>query len=399
VYIARQPILDREQQVAGYELLFRTGGGPIRDGVFATASVAAKTFADPAFADALGPHRGFINVDAPFLQGDLVEFLPPRRTVLELLETTRFTPEVVARCRELKAQGYMLASDDYAGDRAAIAPALALLDIVKVDLPRLDGREPAAIARELPGKTLLAEKVETQADYLRFRDAGYALFQGYYFARPETVGKAAPDPGRFAALRLLALALDDQAEDSAIEEEIKREPGLGIGVLRLVNSAAAGLSRPVSSLREALVFLGRRQLRLWLQLLVYLGTKGGDPARQPLLQLAAVRGKVMEILARRMGRASERAFLAGLISLFHVAVGVPIGELMQRLHLDDELAAALTARSGEIGALLSLAEAMERADDAAVAQGLEPFPALAPEDLLAATETALRWAGGIGAPG
>jgi EAL and modified HD-GYP domain-containing signal transduction protein len=314
VYIARQPILDREQRIAGYELLFRTGGGPIEDGTWATASVAGKTFADPAFADALGPHRGYINVDAAFLASEMVEVLPPRKIVLELLETTRFTPEVVARCRELKAKGYVLASDDYARDRAAIAPALELLDIVKVDLPQLNGRDPAAIARELRGKTLLAEKVETEGDFHRFRDAGYALFQGYYFARPETVGKAEPDPGRLAALRLLALASDDEAEDAAIEAEIKREPGLGIGMLRLVNSAASGLPQPVSSMREALVFLGRRQLRLWLQLLVYLGAKGGDPARQPLLQVAAVRGKTMEILARDVRakghslRGSSRSF-------------------------------------------------------------------------------------------
>ena len=314
MYIARPPILDRESRIAGYELLFRAGGGPIADGRHATATVVQKVFLDAGFGEALGPHPGFVNVDADFLRSEEIELLAPERAVLELLETVEFTPEVVARCEALRAKGYRLAADDWAGDRTAIAPVLGLLDIVKVDLPRLAHREPAALARELPGKTLLAEKVETESEYRRFRDAGFALFQGYYFARPQTLGAARPDPVRLGALRVLARLADEDADEKALEEEIKREPGVALGLLRLANPASGGLARPIGSLREALLYVGRRQLRLWLQLLVYLGAAGGEPARAPLLQLAAVRGKAMEILARRSGRAGELESMCARIS-------------------------------------------------------------------------------------
>ena len=394
MYLARQPIVDVHRRIAGYELLFRTGGEAIADGGRATASVAASAFADPAFADLLGRHRGFINVDTAFLESDLVEFLPPQRIVLEILETTCFTPAVVARCGELKAKGYRLASDDYRGDHAAIAPALALLDIVKVDLPFLGGRDPGAIARSLPGMAMLAEKVETEAQFLQCRDAGYVLCQGYHFARPAVLGRTGGDTSRAAALAPLSV-LEQDGEDPEVEDAIKRHPALVVGLLRQVNAAATGLAKPIDSLRQAQLHLGRRQVRLWLLLLVYLGAEGGDPVDNPLVQMAAVRAKTMECLARRLGCSGERAFLAGMVSLFDVAVGLPMDDIVGRLSLDAEIARALLAGEGALGSLLRLARATEADDGPGVSRALAELPGLAPEHLLEATDAALRWAGAM----
>lgn len=393
MYIARQPILDRERRLAGFELLFRSAEpGPPRDGVLATAQVAAKAFSDPTFSDVLGAHRGFINTDADFLASELVEFLPPDRVVLEILEDTSFTPDLIARLRALRAQGYALAADDFRGDSARLAPVLDLLDIVKLDLPYLEGQPLKSLVRTLRGCALLAEKVETQAQYETYAAVGCSLFQGYFFARPEAVGHVVPDAGKLAALRLLPLAAGG-ASDAEIENQIKRHPELAMGLLRLVNSAAAGLSRRIVSVREALFHLGRRRLQRWLQLLVYVGASGEDPGREPLLQLAAVRGRTMETLAQRIGASGERAFTVGIASLFHVAVGAPLDVLLAQLGLDEELCAALRQRAGLLGALLAIVEAVEYADDAAVAQLLARVPSLTPQDLFAATREALAWAG------
>jgi EAL and modified HD-GYP domain-containing signal transduction protein len=396
VYVARQPILDRGHRIAGYELLFRSAsGGVIGDAMRASAFVAAKAFADPAFADLLGPHPAFINVDAQFLASDLVELLPVRRTVLELLETVEFTPALVARCRELKARGFRLAADDYAGDRAAIAPVLELLDVIKVDVPGIGGRDPRALARELGPVTLLAEKVETAADHERFAAAGFGLFQGYYYARPETFARRGRDPAREAALEVLALVLDD-APGHDIERALKRHPDLVVGLLRLVNSAAAGLARPIGSLRQALLHLGSGPLRLWLQLLVYVGGAAQDPAADPLLQTAAARARTMEILAQRLGRSGERAFLLGLVSLLDAATSLPRAELVRRLALDEEIRAALEQGAGVLGALLELAQALERDDAPGLERLRARLPALGEADLEAATRAGLAWAAALG---
>lgn len=394
MHLARQPIVSALGRIVGYELLFRPAGASIRDGGLATAHVAAKAFADPAFAGVLGPHPGYINVDAAFVESELVEFLPAHRIVLELLETTEFTPAVVERLRELKAKGYRLATDDYRGDRATIEPVLPLLDIVKVDLPFLDGRDPGDIARSLPGKTILAEKVETQAQFRQFRSAGYDLFQGYHFARPEIIGTTGGNGTRVAALAPLAL-LEQDADDTQIEDAIRRHPGLVGGLLRLVNAAASGLSKPIESLRQAQLHLGRRQIRLWLLLLVYVGSEGGDPSGNPLLQTAAVRAKTMESLAVGLGLSGERAFLTGMVSLFDVAVGMPIGDIASRLGLVGEIVSALAGEPGELGSLLGLARALEGDDRTQIDLALTSLPALRADDLHLATLDALRWSGSL----
>lgn len=395
MYVARQPILDTAGRIAAYELLFRSGSGPILDGVFATASVAAKAFADGELGDILGPHTGFVNVDAAFLESDLIEFLPPGRCALELLETIDFTPERVERCRALKQMGYTLAADDYAGDRASLQPVLGLLDIIKVDITLVSSTDLERVAREFPGKIMLAEKVETRAEAHRCRAAGFSLFQGYYFARPERASGTGGDPHRLAALRLLGLVAKD-ADDDAITQEVKGHPALIVGLLHLVNSAAARRARPIASLRQALQVLGRRPLQLWLQLLVYLGSGSGDPGREPLLQVAAVRAKTMEALAAGCGRTDERAFMTGLLSLFDSALGLSLDEIARRLGLDDEIRDALCARKGELGTLLILAEAMERGDHAQVKRTLASLPALSGDDLATASQNALRWAAALG---
>jgi len=392
VYIARQPILDRSRRIVAYELLFRPPPSASDEGARATAEIVARVFGDPAFADALGPHPAFVNVDAQFVAGDYMELLPAQRAVVELLETIAYTPELVARLRALQAKGYRFAADDFTGDLEALAPVLPLIEIVKVDARALEGTAPEEVARRLPGKTLLAEKVETDEEAQRFARAGYALFQGYFFARPETVGKLEPDPARFAALRLLAL-VNGEAELAAVEDALKQESVLAVGLLRLVNSAAAGLARRVNSLREAVLLLGRNQLARWLQLLVYLGAGTVEARAHPLLQTAAVRGKTLEILARALGRSGERAYLAGLVSLFPAATGIPLERLLSMLPLDDEVVAALRARKGTLGDLLRLAEAMERADDEAVASALEALPRLTGDDLFFASAEAIAWAG------
>lgn len=392
MYIGRQPIVNLQRRVYGYELLFRSPESPVHDGVFASANVVARTFLDLSAGDVLGPHRGFINIDARFLMSEWIECIPSERVVLELLESIEFTPEIVDRCRSLKAAGYMLAADDYRGVRAHLAPVERLLDIVKLDLPELSAAQLRDVAREFPGKTLLAEKVETADQLDRCTRAGCTLFQGYFFAKPEAAGDAAKDPVRSAALALVTAV----ADDARIEDEIERHPSLAAGLLRLLNSAAAGLSKPIASSREALPAIGRDELRRWLLMLVYLGSSG-EPGDEPLLQLAAVRAKAMELLASHMGCAGRRAFVIGLLSLFDAALGMSRPEIVQRLRLDDEIRDALIDYAGDLGALLHLVEAMEHSDDETVRRMLQLLPQIDPEYLLEASRAAGQWATSLGA--
>lgn len=157
IFIGRQPILDREQQLYAYELLFRSGAqnrAQVTDDLAATATVLSHVFSELGLEAALGPYLGFVNLDARMLASDAIELLPREKFVLEVLETVDITPEVVSRCRELKEKGFTLALDDFVAFEERHKPLLELADIVKVDLM---GMEAAALHRTVaalrPGKS------------------------------------------------------------------------------------------------------------------------------------------------------------------------------------------------------------------------------------------------------
>jgi EAL and modified HD-GYP domain-containing signal transduction protein len=190
VFVARQPVLDRERNVVAYELLFRSSGknGEARptNHALATAGVVRRAFCDLGIDTVVGGAKAFINVDAVSLMNSLIETLPADRVVIELLETIHIDRSIVRRCRDLKAKGYRLALDDFTRYGPEYEPLLDLADIVKVDVLSLDARSLSELVALLkPWKrTLLAEKVESVACARDCVAMGFHLFQGFYFGRP-----------------------------------------------------------------------------------------------------------------------------------------------------------------------------------------------------------------------
>lgn len=402
VFLGRQPILDRRQELFAYELLFRNNSenaANVSDDLAATASVISHAFGEIGVEQALGPYKGFINCDAALLLSDLPELLPPDKIVLEVLETVELTPEIIERCADLKRHGFMLAIDDFTHEVERWRPLLLLTDIVKIDLQQLDRHQLLDTTNTLKAYPLrlLAEKVDSREMADVCRNLGYDYFQGYYFARPAILGGQKLGQSQAALMRLLALVLQD-AETSQLENALKQQPGLAFNLLRLTNSVATGVRMKITSLRHAITVLGRRQLQRWLQLVIYTNPDGKE-FPSPLMHLAATRGRMIELLASRM-RPGDRefeghAFLTGIMSLMPALLGVPMENVLQGLPLEHNVVEALTSRSGELGALLSLAESLEQHDNETTRQ-LAQRLGLSAGMVNANLTQALAWASNIG---
>ena len=405
IYLGRQPILDREQQLYAYKLLFRDGRpatgnrADIDDPTQATATVIANAFAEVATHDALAHYRSFIRIDHELLFSEVVEALPPHLVALEIIDQIAPTADVVARCTALHERGLMLVVDG--NDDPACRPLLALADVVKVDLARTPAdRLPALLdtLRPLTAK-LLAEKVESIEQFARCRELGFDLFQGYYFAKPTMIVGKKLNPSQLSLMRLLGLVLED-AETSAIENAFKLEPGLTVNMLRLTNSVSCGLPVKITSLRHAITILGRRQLQRWLQLLTFSTPRGAAQGINPLLQLAATRGRLMELLAERArGKTrefTEQAFMVGIISLLPALLGVTMDELLEQLPVVPRVKQALASHGGAHGELLHLVEATEQSDPQRLEDALHQHPDISADFLGHSLAQALSWANRLG---
>jgi c-di-GMP-related signal transduction protein len=405
LFLGRQPILDRDQNLAAFELLFRSShvnGAQIEDDLLASATVINHAFSELGVEHVLGRYVGFINLSAPLILSDVIELLPKERVVLELLETVEVNATVVARLKELKAMGFKLALDDYMGQEEQYAEVLGVVDVVKVDVKDLDPARVKAITERLkrwPVK-LLAEKVDTREQADLCHGLGYELFQGYYFARPSIIKGKRLSHAETAIMRLLGLVMAD-ADTPEIEQVFRQNPDLSLTLLRLVNSVAVGSRTNITSLSQALVLLGRNQLQRWLQLLMYAISSSPDAKfPSPLLVLAATRGRMMEQLAAVWSGASadarERAFLTGILSLVSALLGVPLPEVLKTLPLPDEVRIALLDRSGELGDMLRLVELVEQTDVDGIAGMLDQLPFLDTATVNNAYVEAIEWANRIG---
>lgn len=405
LFLGRQPILDRSEQLLAYELLFRSGqknSASLADHeqVQATATVVTNAFSQLAVGDALGPYRGFINVDRDFLFSDMIELLPRDAVMLEILETVIPDEAVVARCRELRSMGFQLALDDIVGLDAHYDELLTLVDVVKVDLQPLSQDQIRVIAARVrpTGAQLLAEKVETREQMEFCRDLGFELFQGYYFAKPTIIAGKKLDHSQLALMRLTTLLLED-ADTAELEKIFKQEPGLVVNLLRLTNSVASGVRTRITSLRHAITVLGRRQLQRWLQLLLFAGQQGGSAS--PLLQLAATRGRLMELLAEKLRaktpELAEQAFMTGIMSLMPALLSQRMEDILVQLPVAPTMAQALTGeRTGVLGNLLQLAEASEGGDCELIELLLPQLYGINAAVLNNALSQALTWANNVG---
>lgn len=401
IFLGRQPILDREQRLVAYELLFRSGlvvSSDVTDDSHATRSVISNAFGQIGAGAVLGPHKGYINVNAEMLYSDLIELLPKRQIVIELLETVNVTADVVQRCRDLRARGFMLALDDFVFDDTYV-PLLEIVDVVKLDLLQHGPAELEGAVRMLsrwPVK-LLAEKVETEAQATSAVALGFDLFQGYYFASPSVLRTPRHNTASVPVMKLLELTLRD-ADVRELEDVFKHSPELTYRLLRLVNSAACGAQRTISSVTQAVVLLGLGPLQRWLQLLLFTSDPGAEYP-SPLMQLAATRARLMENLAalERPGDRSlqDKAFMTGLLSLLDVLLGLPREEIIAQLGLAQEIADALLDGEGVLARLLKVARKVEEDNCAAAKALLTQFTRLNLNDLTQAHLEALAWVNGI----
>lgn len=241
---------------------------------------------------------------------------------------------------------------------------------------------------------MLAEKVETPEDHDAAMRAGFELFQGYYFAKPQTLTSRRITPSREALLRLLVL-LSGEPEIVELEAELKVNPHLVIQLLRLLNSSAFGLTRPITSLREAMMVVGTRQIMRWAQLLLFANESLPTLRCDPLAQLCGTRARFMELVAGRLRPDDERfadtAFITGVFSLLHVLFGGALQDVMQKLPIHADIRRALLERRGVLGLLLNSTEAAESGELSAIRVACDALPIVTPCDLTTLGLAATAW--------
>lgn len=360
--MARQPILDPRGRVYGYELLSRIIEENSFDG---ETDLATSTMIDNSvifgLEDLTGGLPAFVNCTNETLTGGQVGVLPPTIAVLEILGSQDPVPGLVDACRELKAQGFRLALDDFIWT-PSMEPLVLLADYIKIDLMVSSRDQRLETLARLHGRSvaLVAEKVDTQEDYERSRAEGFTLFQGYYFCKPVIVTKRKIPANRLNHLKLLQELQEEPLNLHTICELIKTDTSITYRLLRLANSPAYATRREAHSVLEALLIVGDDVFRRMVTLAIATEFNAGKTPE--ILRLALVRARFCEQASRICSLDADEQYLLGMFSMLPAMLGTSMDQAIAPLPLGQPIREALLGIPGKGRILLDWMEGNEYGD-------------------------------------
>ncbi|WP_313893012.1 HDOD domain-containing protein [Psychrobacillus sp.] len=370
IFVARQPIFTENEHIFAYELLYRNGkqdSFPMLDGDRATLDVLTNSFLTIGINELAGDKLCFINFTENLLNKEVVSKFPAERIVIEILENIPITMELIEELREIKSLGFFIALDDFVLQKNVdlYDELFTIVDYIKVDFILSSLAERQAIEQivkaNYPHIVLLAEKVETRAQFYAAKAVGYELFQGYFFAKPEII-KGTEIPANIAQyFRVIGLLKDESVTIEEIAEEIERDVSLSFKVLKMINSPVVRTKSKVRSIKQGVLMLGLDELNHWLYVLLLRESKTKDFENGlALIEASLFRAKFCELLAKQkqLKNASEY-FLIGIFSLIDTLLHRSMNQLLQELPLTDEVAETLSGANTAMLPFLELAIACD----------------------------------------
>lgn len=366
VFIARQPIFSATLAVWGYQLLYRDSDSSesarFTDALEATLKVMTNISLCGEGQHEVGnvvvtfPEESIL-INAPFA-------LPPSTTVVLVNEDLESPRYVLDSLRALKREGYRIMLGNFTADPGKQS-LYRMADVLAFDISGLLPEElgqlvAEAEAYEVP---LLARRIEQHEEYELARYLGCNLFQGFFFKRPNILSTRRPTASEAAKLRLFQAIKTDTMNLDALTEAIEADVSVSYRLLALLNSPAFGFRSKVSSIRQAIVLLGWKQLKHWLRLVILTDVMAPDKAFE-LAFLAAQRARFLELCAEKSSQsvAPDTLFLLGLLSLLEAMMDMPMRELVTNVFLEEELKNALCGEDNLYSPWLELAVCVESAD-------------------------------------
>jgi EAL and modified HD-GYP domain-containing signal transduction protein len=355
-------------EVYAYELLYRSGDGnraDFSDADKATTQVVLNALIEMGLESIVGDAIVFINLTRNFLIGNFPILLPANRVVIEILETVESDPQLLEAVSALRNKGFTLALDDVITlDR--ISPFAGIANIIKLDLMQIDRVDlPDIVAGvKSSGFKVLAEKVETQADYNLCRRLGVDYYQGYFLCRPNVVRSQKMDSSRLVIMQSIAMLQNQQTNFTDLETIIARDVGLSYKLLRLSNSGYYSFTTEVKSLRQAISLIGLDTMRGWMSLILMSSLVDKPPE---LTNIALQRAHMSESIAKIYGQPQpEIFFLVGLFSVLDALMDQPMADIIPELNLSATISDALLKYEGLPGFILKAIKAYEMGDWATV---------------------------------
>ncbi len=368
IYLARQPILSRDEKLYAYEILYLDSNkqsNPENDR-FASASVINSILNKFGTREFLSEHKAFVKVDEKFLLSDLILTIPADFFALSLFEDIPMSERVVERIEQLHVKKFSIAINDIDFKQEHLVKYKEVLD--KIDYVKINFTQentPKELISELHKHDIkiIATKIEDLAEYKHAKELGCDFFQGYWFSKPKILENAKIDPSQFNVLKLYNMLMEDRNIDE-ITSAFEENHALTLQLLQFINSGAFHFRNPISSIHHVLTLVGRKPLAQWLMLMIYSKSVSKNDNVSPLMLMVKNRTELMQNLLKALkpnvkSNALGEAYLVGVLSLIDTIFGAELKDILENMHISDIAKKALLDDSGTLGLIYKLVRDIE----------------------------------------
>ncbi len=359
IIISRQPILDKKLRIYGYHVFLKRS-----DGQDLNPDDIAKVFTEIDIHKIIGKNKGFFEITKEIADSEILKLFPQERVAFTLGKDW-FKSDVMHYIEKFKKANFSVYLDYF--NSKDCFPVYNFVDYIFLDvrnfsIPELKGS--LELLEMVQGKKV-AKNIETKDQFNELKDLSFDLFEGMFYAKPKNIKENTIDVSKTALIELYT-KLKEFEDLNSIEETFKKNPDLSLKLLKYVNSAAFSFRNKITSIKHALALLGQKELLKWTLLALY-QSDDFQTEQNPLLETAAIRGKVMEILATKMEDFTqeeiEESFLTGVLSLSDTAFNLDLKNIVKELNLSKDIEEALLERKGKIGSLLKIVESLEQIEE------------------------------------
>lgn len=386
ILIARQPIYNKILGIYGYELLFRsadkdkTGLEPVK----ATTQVIASSICDPDHIGVSHQRKIAINVTRAFLDVFQDIHLPADQVIIDIAENILVDDKFISKLIELKNLGYQISIGGFI--HLTDQRMLSLADIFRINVRIISHeklRKLITYLKRYKNLSLLALKIESVEEYKEFSVMGFDYFQGYFLGHPRIYERKDLTTSQVSLLQLLATIHNKDTPIQTLERIITQDASLSYKLIKLVNTPIFKGFQEIDSIKQAIVFLGRKEISKWASLLIL---RGGNDKPVALMEIALQRSKTCELLAEKAELSTDNYFSVGIFSALDLLLDKPLENILANLPLSNDFKAAVIEHEGSMGQALSCALAFENGEWAECG-----FENLSSDDLFSAYHEAIRW--------
>ncbi len=398
VFFTHQPVFKTNRKVWCYELYFRDKINACavlfsdEDKLQATMEVLANI--------ALCPDKKFdrtkviINFPTQAIINQVFQSLHPESTIIQITDTPDFSTSIIQEIKQLKGTGYMFSIDNYKANPDNL-DIYRMSDFITLSVIDHSKSEIRSLLRTFPDlkTSFIAKNIETQVQFLQAKNQGFSLFQGHFFKLPKTGAVRKISSHEMLRLDILEKLCNPDLDFDTLKSIIAKDASLSLRLITLLNSPAYGLQTKVSSLKQALVYVGLNQLKQWLRVILF--TDMEQPhATKELMRTSLQRAKFLENISSQLGSENDphRLFLLGLFSLLDTILQIPMEKVISYLSaLDEQISQTLLRENTDLFNWLLLIENMENSDWDKVGTLLATLH-LGSAEVMDSYVTAVKWA-------